>query len=84
MSAGDLTQKQRDKLPDSAFCGRGRSFPVLSRADIKPAVNSMGRAADDAERAQIKACLIRKAKQFGWVGSLPQAWQDELKGGKKS
>jgi len=84
MSAGDLTQKQRDKLPDSAFCGRGRSFPVLSRADIPNAVSSMGRAADDAERAQIKACLIRKAKQFGCVGSLPQAWQDELKGKQSS
>ncbi len=44
------------------------------------AVNSLGRAADDAERAQIKSCIIRKAKQFGWVGSLPQNWQDELKG----
>jgi len=44
----------------------------------------MGRAADDAERAQIKACLIRKAKQFGWVSALPQEWQDELKGGSKS
>ncbi len=59
MAAGSLTQKQRDALPASAFCGYGRSFPVLSRADI---------------------CVIRKAKQFGWVGSLPQNWQDELKG----
>ncbi len=80
MAAGDLTQKQRDALPASAFCGYGRSFPVLSRADIEPAVNSLGRAADDAERADIKSCIIRKAKQFGWVGSLPQNWQDELKG----
>lgn len=82
MAAGDLTTKQRNALPDSAFCGRGRSFPVLTRADIMPAVNSMGRAADDAERAHIKACIIRKAKQFGWVSALPQNWQDELKGGK--
>lgn len=81
MRAGDLTQKQRDALPDSAFCGRGRSFPVLSRADIGPAVTSMGRAADDAERAQIKACILRKAKQHGWLSALPQTWQDELKGG---
>jgi len=80
MRAGDLTQKQRDALPDSAFCGRGRSFPVLSAADIEPAVNSLGRAADDAERAQIKACIIRKARRYGWMGSLPQNWQDELKG----
>jgi len=57
---------------------------VLDSTDVGKAVSSMGRAADDAERAQIKACIIRKAKQFGWVGSLPQNWQDELKGGKKS
>ncbi len=80
MSAGDLTTKQRDALPASAFCGRDRSFPVLSRADIDPAVSSLGRAADDTERGEIKACIIRKAKRFGWVGSLPQNWQDELKG----
>lgn len=80
MAAGDLTTKQRDKLPESAFCGHGRSFPVLSRADIMPAVNSMGRASGDSERASIKACIIKKAKQFGWVSSLPQNWQDELKG----
>jgi hypothetical protein len=81
---GRLTQAQQDKLPASAFCGRGRSFYVTQRGDIANAVSSMGRAADDAERAQIKACLIRKAKQFGWVSALPQAWQDELKGGSKS
>jgi hypothetical protein len=69
----NLSQAQRDKLPDSAFCGRGRSFPVVDQADVKKAVSSMGRAADDAERAQIKACIIKKAKRFGWT--LPQAWQ---------
>jgi hypothetical protein len=74
----NLTQAQRDKLPDSAFCGRGRSFPVIDSADVHKAVSSMGRAADDAERAQIKACIIRKAKRFGWA--LPKAWQDGGKG----
>jgi len=81
VAAGDLTQKQRDALPDSAFCGRGRTFPVLSRADIDPAVSSMGRAGSDAERTEIKACIIRKAKRFGWVSALPKEWQNELKGG---
>lgn len=76
----NLTQAQRDRLPDSAFCGRGRSFPVITRDDIHKAVSSMGRAADDAERAQIKACIIRKAKARGWISALPQDWQDELKG----
>jgi hypothetical protein len=71
----NLSQAQRDKLPDSAFCGRGRSFPVLDRSDIGKAVSSMGRAADDAERAQIKACIIRKAKTMKATDALPDAWK---------
>lgn len=71
----NLSQAQRDKLPDSAFCGRGRSFPVLDRSDIGKAVSSMGRAADDAERAQIKACIIRKAKTMKAMDALPDAWK---------
>jgi hypothetical protein len=74
----NLTQAQRDKLPDSAFCGRGRSFPVVDRADIQNAVSSMGRAGSDAERAQIKACIIRKAKTMKAVDALPDAWKQEM------
>jgi len=74
----ELTQQQRDALPASAFCGRGRSFPVITRNDVMKAVSSMGRAGSDAERAEIKACLIRKCRQMGWMSALPQNWQDEL------
>ncbi len=77
---GRLTQKQRDALPDSAFCGRGRSFYVTQRGDIQNAVSSLGRAGSDAERAEIKACLIRKARMMHAMDALPQNWQDELKG----
>lgn len=74
----NLSQAERDKLPDSAFCGHGRSFPVVDRADIGKAVSSMGRASSDAERADIKACLIRKAKMMQAMDALPQNWQDEM------
>lgn len=77
---GRLTQKQQDALPDSAFCGRNRSFYVTQRGDIENAVNSLGRAGSDAERAEIKACVIRKAKMMKAMDALPQNWQDELKG----
>jgi hypothetical protein len=76
----NLSQAQRDKLPDSAFCGNGRSFPVVDRADIMKAVHAMGRAGSDQERAQIKACIIRKAKMMKAVDALPQDWQDQMKG----
>lgn len=83
--AANMSQAQRDRLPESAFCGRNRSFPVTAASDIANAVSSMGRASGgDAERAEIKACILRKAQRFGWMKSLPQAWQDELKGGANS
>lgn len=78
--AANLTDKQRAALPASAFCGRGRSFPVIASSDIANAVSSMGRAADDAERAQIKACIMRKARANGWMASLPQEWRNEMMG----
>jgi hypothetical protein len=77
---GRLTEAQKAKLPASAFCGRGRSFYVTKREDISNAVSSMGRAGSDAERAEIKACLIRKAKMMGAMDALPQNWRDEMKG----
>jgi hypothetical protein len=77
---GRLTQAQQDKLPDSAFCGRGRSFYVTQRGDIQNAVDAMGRAGSDAERAEIKACIIRKARMMHAMDALPQEWQDQMKG----
>ncbi len=77
----NLSDAQRNRLPDSAFCGRGRSFPVIDSEDINKAVHRLGQASGDAERAEIKVCIIRKARRFGWMNSLPQEWQNELKGG---
>jgi hypothetical protein len=37
----NLSQAQRDKLPDSAFCGNGRSFPVIDREDIMKATDAL-------------------------------------------
>lgn len=75
---GRLTEAQQAKLPDSAFCGRGRSFYVMKPEDIENAVSSMGRAGSDAERAEIKACLIRKAKMMKAMDWLPQEWRNEM------
>ena len=74
----NLSDAQRAKLPDSAFCGNGRSFPVIDRADVGKAVSSMGRAGSDAERAQIKACIIRKCRANGWMDALPEEWRAEM------
>ena len=55
-----LTSKQRDKLPDSAFCDPGRTYPV---PDISHARNALARAAQfatDAEEARIRRCVEGK------------------------
>lgn len=74
----NLSYAQRQKLPDSAFCGYNRSFPVIDREDIGKAVSSMGRAGSDQERAAIKRCIIRKARMMQAMDALPQNWKDEM------
>lgn len=37
----------RDKLSDSDFAGKHRSFPVVTQADVSDALQSIGRAGDD-------------------------------------
>lgn len=67
----NLTQKQRDALPDSAFCGPNRTYPIIDAADVASAAHLIGKAENpDA----VKACVIRKAKARNWP--IPKAWQD--------
>lgn len=70
----NLTQKQRDKLPDSAFCGPNRTYPVLDSSDVQGVASLIGKA-PASEQAAIKACTIAKAKRFKWP--IPKAWMDE-------
>jgi len=67
----NLTQKQRDALPDSAFCGPNRTFPIIDRQDVESASHLYGRA-DNPEA--VKACVIAKAKARGWP--IPATWQE--------
>lgn len=66
----NLTSKQRDALPDSAFCGPNRSYPIIDKQDVMSAAHLIGKAAD---QDAVKACVIRKAKARGWP--IPEAWQ---------
>jgi hypothetical protein len=70
----NLSQKQRDALPDSAFCGPNRTYPVLDASDVRGVASLIGQAAESAQ-AGIKACAIKKAKRFGWP--IPQSWKEE-------
>lgn len=68
------SQKERDSLPDSAFCGPHKSYPVQSQEDVDNAAGLAGHAADPAA---VRACIRGKAKAHGW--SLPKSWEEDDK-----
>ena len=65
------SDKERQSMPASAFCGPGRSFPVTSQEDVTNAAGLAGHA-DNPDA--VRACIKRKAKANGW--SLPKSWTD--------
>jgi hypothetical protein len=71
----------REKLAESDFAGKNRSFPIVKPGDVSDAASSLGRAgADNYSTDKIKANIIaiaqRKGKEF--VDELPQTWKDEM------
>ena len=60
-----LTTEQRNELPDSAFCGPERSFPVPDCAHVTAARRLIGRAkVSDSTKQKILACVNKKAEGF--------------------
>jgi len=65
-----LTAAARKKLPDSAFCGPGRSFPAQDKAHVTAGLRLLNRSNfSDNTKAKIKSCLYRKGKKYGIVPS---------------
>lgn len=61
-----LTTEKRKALPDSAFCGPGRSFPAPDCSHVTAARRLVGRfKGSDATKAKILACVNRRAKSLG-------------------
>jgi len=61
-----LSAAARKKLPNSAFCGPGRSFPVPDCARVVAARRLIGRSKySEATKKKILACVSRKAKALG-------------------
>jgi hypothetical protein len=58
----ELTEKKRDKLPDSKFAGPGRSYPI---PDKKHAANAKARATQQVKKGNLSksaaATIKRKA-----------------------
>ena len=61
-----LSASARKKLPDSAFCGPGKSFPAHDKAHVTAGLNLLNKSNfEDATKLKIKAGLYRKGKQYG-------------------
>jgi len=65
------SQKERDSMPASSFCGPNKTFPVESQEDVTNAAGLAGHA-DNPD--SVRSCIKRKAKANGW--SLPKSWTD--------
>lgn len=65
----------RGKLPDSAFAGPDRSFPIMTAQDVRDAVRSLGRTKHD--KAAVRRGIIRRARAIGAVDALPESWRSE-------
>lgn len=59
-----LTTKQREKLPNSAFCGPDRSFPAHDCSHVRAGLSLLGRYKGKGSKSQIRECLYRKARQL--------------------
>ena len=54
----------RDKIPAKDFAGSGRSFPIVTKADVSDALQSLGRT--NQNRAKVKAKIHAIAKRKGF------------------
>src|SRR5579875_2910037 len=70
----------RDKLPDSDFAGRNRSFPIVTPGDVSDALHSIGRAGPgNYPPKELKRRILAIARRKGFP--IPDA--DKPKKGKK-
>lgn len=64
LSDAKLSSEARKKLPDSAFCGPDRSFPVPDCSHVTAARRLVGRYDGPGSKKKIMACVDRKAKSL--------------------
>jgi len=82
-----LSTEERNKLPDSAFCGPERSFPVIDCAHVTAARRLLNRAKlSEDQKAKVLACVNKKAESMSCdediedkFDSIVEKLQNELK-----
>jgi hypothetical protein len=73
---GHYTDKDRERIPDESFGDpAGKRFPIVVAKDVADASHLLGKVADPAERARIKARIAVIAKKRGFP--LPESWDED-------
>jgi len=81
LSGRDLSDKERDKLPEEDFAGKNRSYFIATPEDVHNAAQSIGRAGDDNyDPETLKKNIIRIANRKGaaFVARLPEDWKEPV------
>jgi len=79
-SDAKLSAAQRKKLPNSAFCGPNRSFPVPDCAHVTACRKFIGDAKlSSTTKTKILAAVSRKAKALGCVATKKDEAKPEVK-----
>lgn len=74
-----LTAEQRKDLPDSAFCGPERSFPVNDCAHVTAAKRLLNRAKlSDSQKAKVLSCVNEKAESMKCDASKDETFSKEI------
>jgi len=73
----DYSADERENMAEAGQAMEDGSFPIKDKADLKNAIQSIGRASDPAKA---RAHIIRRAKALGSTELLPEEW---IKGDSK-
>ena len=80
LSDAVLSSKSRKQLPDTAFCGPNRSFPVHDAAHVRNALARLPQAKNftSEQKSRILSCVRARAKKFGVKVSADQLEYNNL------
>ena len=71
----DFSAAQRRQLAASGAAMADGSYPIRNRADLKDAVDAIGRGS--APHAEIRAHIVKRAKALGCTDALPASWSSK-------
>lgn len=72
--ARSFSAKERKKLAQQGKAMSDGSFPIVTKQDLKNAIQALGRA-DESKRAAVKAHIKKRAKALGATDLLPDSWK---------